>query len=132
LAAIYRERGLDEHIAAEVARQLMTHNALAAHARDEIGITEALSARPLQAAFWSAAAFSLGAVVPVVTASVTPVGLVIWLVPALAIILLGALGAVAARTGGASPLRGAVRVCFWGSFAMGLTALVGKLFGIAA
>ena len=132
LAAIYRERGLDEHLAAEVARQLMKHNALEAHARDEIGITEELSARPLQAAFWSAASFSLGAAVPVVTASITPARWLIWLVPALAIILLGVLGAVAARTGGAPPLRGAVRVCFWGSFAMGLTALVGKLFGIAA
>jgi VIT1/CCC1 family predicted Fe2+/Mn2+ transporter len=131
LAAIYRERGLDERLAAEVARQLMQHDALAAHARDEIGITEELSARPLQAAFWSAAAFSMGAAVPVITASIIPARWLIWLIPVLTIILLGALGAVAARTGGAPPVRGALRVCFWGSFAMGLTALVGKLFGIA-
>ena len=132
LAAIYRERGLEEPLAAEVARKLMKHNALAAHARDEIGITDQLSARPLQAAFWSAAAFSLGAAVPVVTAALTPARWLIWLVPALAIVLLGVLGAVAARTGGAPRVRGAIRVCFWGSFAKGLTALVGKLFGIAA
>jgi VIT1/CCC1 family predicted Fe2+/Mn2+ transporter len=132
LAAIYRERGLDDHLAAEVARQLMQHDALAAHARDEIGITEELSARPLQAAFYSAAAFSMGAAVPVLTAALGPTRWLIWLLPTLVIILLGILGAVAARTGGASPLRGALRVCFWGSIAMGLTALVGKLFGTAA
>jgi VIT1/CCC1 family predicted Fe2+/Mn2+ transporter len=132
LAAIYRERGLDEELAAQVAYQLMKHDALAAHARDEIGITEALSARPLQAAFYSAAAFSMGAVIPVLTAAVVSSPIVIWILPALAIILLGALGALAARTGGAPPLRAAIRVCFWGSLAMGLTALVGKLFGIAA
>jgi VIT1/CCC1 family predicted Fe2+/Mn2+ transporter len=132
LATIYRERGLDEHLATEVARQLMRHDALAAHARDEIGITEELSARPLQAAFCSATAFSLGAAVPLLTAAVGLARSLIWLVPTLAILLLGVLGAVAAHAGGAPPLRGAIRVCFWGSFAMGLTALVGKLFGIAA
>jgi VIT1/CCC1 family predicted Fe2+/Mn2+ transporter len=132
LAAIYRQRGLDEQLAAEVARQLMKHDALAAHARDEIGITDQLSARPLQAAFYSAAAFSLGAAIPVLTAAIGPATSLIWLVPALAIILLGVLGAVAAHTGGAPPIRGAARVCFWGSLAMALTALVGKLFGIAA
>jgi VIT1/CCC1 family predicted Fe2+/Mn2+ transporter len=132
LAAIYRQRGLDEPLAAEVARQLMKHDALAAHARDEIGITEELSARPFQAAFYSAAAFSMGAAVPLITAAMSPASAIIWLVPALAVILLGLLGAIAAHTGGASPIRGAVRVCFWGSFAMGLTALVGKIFGIAA
>lgn len=131
LAAIYRERGLDAELAAKVAQQLMAHNALAAHARDEIGITEELSARPLQASFWSAAAFSAGAAAPVVTAAVAPVDWLLWLVPALAMVLLGTLGAVAARTGGASAVRGATRVCFWGAFAMGLTALVGKLFGIS-
>ena len=131
LAAIYRERGLDEGLAEEVARQLMIHDALGAHARDEIGITSELGARPIQAAVWSAVAFSLGAAVPVITATVAPAASLLWLVPILAIGLLGALGAIAATTGGASPMRGAVRVCFWGSFAMGLTAVVGKLFGIA-
>jgi VIT1/CCC1 family predicted Fe2+/Mn2+ transporter len=132
LAAIYRQRGLDERLAAEVARQLMKHDALAAHARDEIGITEELSARPFQAAFYSAAAFSMGAAAPLITAAISPASAIIWVVPILAVILLGLLGAIAARTGGASPVRGAIRVCFWGSFAMGLTALVGKLFGIAS
>ena len=131
LAAIYRERGLEPSLAGEVARQLMKHDALAAHARDEIGITAELSARPLQAAFWSAAAFSAGAAIPVVTATVAPASSLLWLVPLLAIVLLGALGAVAAATGGASPVRGAVRVCFWGSMAMVLTAAVGRLFGIS-
>jgi len=131
LAAIYRERGLDEGLADEVASQLMRHDALGAHARDEIGITAELGARPIQAAVWSAVAFSLGAAVPVVTSTVAPASSLLWLVPILAIGLLGALGAIAAATGGASPIRGAVRVCFWGSFAMGLTAVVGKLLGIA-
>jgi VIT1/CCC1 family predicted Fe2+/Mn2+ transporter len=129
LASIYQERGLDKDLAKEVARQLMKHDALAAHARDEIGITEELSARPLQAAFWSAAAFSTGAAVPVMTAAVAPGSWLLWLVPGLAIVLLGTLGAIAACAGGAPALRGAVRVCFWGSIAMALTALVGKFFG---
>jgi VIT1/CCC1 family predicted Fe2+/Mn2+ transporter len=132
LAAIYESRGLDEALAAEVARKLMDHDALGAHARDEIGITDELGARPLQAALWSAAAFSAGAAVPVLTATLAPSPSVIWLVPVLAIGLLGALGAVAAATGGAPVLRGSARVCFWGTLAMVLTALVGKLFGIAA
>jgi VIT1/CCC1 family predicted Fe2+/Mn2+ transporter len=131
LATIYRERGLDEALATEVARQLMKHDALGAHARDEIGIIAELGARPIQAAVWSAVAFSLGAAVPVVTATVAPASSLLWLIPVLAIGLLGALGAIAAVTGGASPFRGAVRVCFWGSCAMGLTAVVGKLFGVA-
>jgi VIT1/CCC1 family predicted Fe2+/Mn2+ transporter len=132
LAAIYQARGLDATLAAAVARQLMEHDALGAHARDEIGITDELGAKPMQAAFWSAAAFSAGGAVPVLTVTLAPSPSVIWLVPVLAIGLLGALGAVAAATGGAPVLRGAARVCFWGTLAMGLTALVGKLFGIAA
>lgn len=132
LAAIYQERGLTKELSTEVARQLMKHDALGAHARDEIGITQELSARPLQAAFWSAAAFSSGAAIPVITAAIAPTSWLLWLVPALAIVLLGTLGAVAARTGGAPVLRAAFRVCFWGSIAMALTALVGKLFGISA
>lgn len=131
LADIYRERGLDENLAAEVAHQLMRHDALGAHARDEIGISSVLGARPMQAAVWSAVAFSLGAAVPVVTVAVAPTSSLLWLVPGLAIGLLGSLGAIAAYAGGAPPIRGAVRVCFWGSLAMGLTALVGKLFGVA-
>jgi vacuolar iron transporter family protein len=131
LAAIYRGRGLDEKLAAEVACQLMQHDALAAHARDEIGITAELSARPFQAAFWSAGSFTAGAAVPVMTAALAPSSSLMWLLPLLAIVLLGILGAIAAITGGGGPVRGAMRVCFWGTMAMALTAAVGKLFGIA-
>jgi len=131
LAAIYRDRGLDENLAKEVARQLMRHDALGAHARDEIGITTELSAQPIQAALYSAASFSIGAAVPVVTTIIAPVSLLLWLVPILAIGLLGALGGVAAATGGAPVFRGAIRVCFWGSVAMAITAAVGKFVGAA-
>ena len=131
LATIYRDRGLDENLAKEVARQLMRHDALGAHARDEIGITTELSAQPIQAALYSAASFSIGAAVPVVTTIIAPVSLLLWLVPILAIGLLGALGGIAAATGGAPVFRGAVRVCFWGSVAMAITAAVGKFVGAA-
>ncbi len=131
LADIYRGRGLDQKLATEVARQLMEHDALGAHARDEIGITAELSARPFQAAFTSAGMFAAGAAIPVVLASVAPLTSILWLIPLIAIVMLGVLGALAAATGGASPLIGASRVCFWGSLAMGLTALVGRLFGVS-
>ena len=131
LAAIYRDRGLDENLADEVARQMMEHDALGTHARDEIGITAELSARPLQAAFWSASTFTVGATVPLVAASVAPVSDTLWIVPALAIVMLGVLGALAAKAGGAPQFRAALRVCFWGTMAMGLTAAVGKLFGVS-
>lgn len=131
LAAIYRERGLDEKLAAEVARQMTAHGALAAHARDEIGITDELSARPLQAAFTSAGTFAMGAAVPVLVAALAPAAAVLWVVPAVAIVLLGSLGGLAAAVGGAPPLKGAWRVCFWGSLAMALTAAVGKMLGIS-
>ena len=130
LADIYRERGLEESLAREVAQQLMNHNALEAHARDEIGITAELSARPLQAALWSAGAFSMGALAPVVSVSLAPLAALLWVVPVLALVLLGLLGAIAAKAGGASARRGAIRVCFWGMLAMGLTAAVGRLFGV--
>ena len=131
LAAIYRNRGLEPHLASEVANQLMKHDALEAHARDEIGITAELSARPLQAAFWSAGAFSVGAAAPVVLSSVAPASWLLWLVPVMALAMLGSLGAIAAVAGGAAPTRGAMRVCFWGMLAMGLTAVVGRLLGVA-
>lgn len=131
LAAIYKKRGLDESLALEVARQLMKHDALGAHARDEIGITDELSANPFQAAVWSAIAFSIGAAVPVLGALWAPQTILLWFVPLLTILLLGTLGAIAARAGGASPVRGALRVCFWGMLAMLFTAGIGKLFGIA-
>ncbi len=131
LTAIYEARGLDAALAKEVARQLMEHDALEAHARDEIGITSELSARPLQAAFWSASAFTAGGALPVIAAAAAPADMLLWLIPLLAIALLAGLGATAAIAGGAPPLRGALRVCFWGTSAMLLTAAVGKIFGIS-
>lgn len=128
LAAIYQKRGIEKQLAGEVARQLMEHDALGAHARDEIGITDELSAHPVQASIWSAIAFSLGAVIPVLGAVLAPTATLLWFVPLLSIFLLGTLGATAAKVGGASPLRGALRVCFWSLIAMGLTAAVGRLF----
>lgn len=131
LTAIYQKRGLEKLLAGEVARQLMEHDALGAHARDEIGITDELSAHPVQAAVWSATAFSIGAAIPVLGAVFAPTTTLLWSVPLLSILLLGTLGATAAKVGGASPLRGALRVCFWSLIAMGLTAAVGRLFEIS-
>jgi VIT1/CCC1 family predicted Fe2+/Mn2+ transporter len=129
LAAIYRTRGLDPALALQVADQLMSHDALAAHMRDELGIHEATVARPVQAAFASAASFAAGAILPVLTALVFTG---IWLVAAVTIaslMLLVLLGAIGARAGGANMGRGALRVAFWGALAMGATALIGKLAG---
>lgn len=131
LAAIYRDRGLDQSLADEVARQLMQHDALAAHARDEIGITDELQAKPLQAALFSAIAFSFGAGFPLLISAAAPITSLLWIVPLSTVGLLGILGATAAATGGASLFQGAVRVCFWGTLAMIATSVVGKIFGIA-
>ena len=131
LAEIYETRGLDPELAMEVARQMMDHDALGAHARDEIGITQELCARPLQAAFTSAATFAAGAAIPVTLSTMIPVTAILWIVPSATILTLGVLGALAAKTGGASLLRGASRVCFWGTIAMALTAAVGRLFGVS-
>ena len=131
LAAIYCDRGLDQSLALEVAHQLMQHDALAAHARDEIGITDELQAKPLQAAVLSAIAFSFGAVFPLLMSTMAPTTSLLWLVPFSTICLLGTLGSIAAATGGASMFRGAVRVCFWGTLAMAVTSAVGKIFGIS-
>ncbi|WP_376695525.1 VIT1/CCC1 transporter family protein [Wenzhouxiangella sp. EGI_FJ10305] len=130
LAEIYQSRGLDPDLAENVARQLMDHDALGAHARDEIGISEATSARPTLAALSSAATFAIGAGLPLAVAWLSPLSLVIPMVAGACLPLLAALGALAARTGGASMLIGAVRVAFWGSLAMALTAGVGRLFGV--
>lgn len=129
LTAIYVGRGLDYPLALQVATQLMAHDALGAHARDELGITDTLSARPVQAALASAASFSVGAVLPLaVTAALPAAGLIPWVSGAsLAFLIL--LGAIAARAGGASPALGAARVGFWGALAMAATAGVGALFG---
>ena len=129
LAGIYRRHGLDAELARRVAEQLTAGDALAAHAREELGITETLRARPLQAAFASAAAFSLGAILPVLMVLVAPRGSVEIVVAIATLVALAGLGAAAAYTGGASMLRGAVRVGFWGALAMALTAAAGRLFG---
>lgn len=130
LAAIYVGRGLEPRLAAEVATQLMAKDALGAHARDELGISEPLRARPLQAALASGAAFAAGAAWPLVTAILSPAVQVVPLVAALSLGFLAVLGAIAARVGHASILKGALRVTFWGAIAMALTAAVGRIFGV--
>ncbi len=129
LAAIYVERGLTPTLAAQVAEQLMAKDALAAHARDELGHSDATAARPLQAAIASAVSFAVGALLPVVVSGVVPQQQLSAIVTVSTLILLGALGAVAAKIGGATIWRGAVRVTFWGALAMGVSAFVGHLFG---
>jgi VIT1/CCC1 family predicted Fe2+/Mn2+ transporter len=129
LAAIYVDRGLTPLLAVQVAEQLMAKDALAAHARDELGHSDATAARPLQAALASAVTFAVGALLPVVVSAVVPQALLARLVTASALVLLAVLGAVAARVGGAVMWRGALRVIFWGALAMGVSALVGRLFG---
>ena len=131
LTAIYVSRGLDEPLARRVAEKLMSRDALGAHARDELGITETLRARPIQASFASAVSFAVGAGVPVVTALLAPPAWIAGVTSATAIVTLAILGGTAAYAGGASVARGALRVAFWGAFAMGLTAGAGKLFGAA-
>jgi VIT1/CCC1 family predicted Fe2+/Mn2+ transporter len=132
LAAIYVGRGLDPALAGRVADQLMAHDALGAHARDELGISEIRRARPVQAAFASAATFAIGAALPLLIAVLSPVSLLGLPVAGGSLICLIGLGALAATAGGASLLIGAVRVGFWGALAMGITAAVGSLFGTVA
>ncbi len=129
LAQIYEARGLAPSQAAEVASQLMAHDALGAHARDELGLSEMTLARPLQAALASAGSFAAGAALPLVVVLLLPVAAVVPATIAASLVLLAALGALAARLGGAHPGRGALRVTFWGAVAMGVTALIGRLFG---
>ncbi len=130
LASIYEGRGLDPGLAQQVAGALMEHDALGAHARDEIGISEVQAARPLQAAWSSAAAFTVGAALPLAVAATNPGPNQMAVVAAASLGSLALLGGVAARAGGAPIARGAVRVTFWGVLAMTLTALVGRLFGV--
>ena len=132
LAEIYVSRGLDRSLAVEVARQFMEHDALAGHARDELGISEVVTARPVQAALTSAVSFAVGAALPLVTISLSPERILIPLVAITALAFLALLGVVAARTGGASMLKGALRVTFWGALAMAVTSGVGMLFRLAA
>jgi vacuolar iron transporter family protein len=129
LADIYVKRGVDEPLARQVARQMMAKDALAAHARDELGISEVTLARPIQAAIASAASFSVGAAMPLLMVVMSPAGALVTLVSAASLIFLAVLGAVGARAGGANILRATIRVTFWGALAMALTAGIGKLFG---
>jgi VIT1/CCC1 family predicted Fe2+/Mn2+ transporter len=128
LAAIYVGRGLDPALANQVAEQLMAHDAIGAHARDELGITDVLSARPIQAAFASAASFAVGAALPLLVTAIAPETTLIPLVSITSLAFLALLGAVAARAGGAGVMVGTIRVLFWGAIAMALTAAVGALF----
>ncbi len=129
LAGIYVGRGLDPELAARVAEQLMAHDALGAHARDELGLHELTSARPLQAALASAASFALGAALPVLTVALAPRAWLVPLVVGTSLVLLAGLGGLAARIGGASIVTGAGRIAFWGAVAMAITAAAGALFG---
>lgn len=132
LTAIYVNRGLDPALAKQVAEQLMAHDALGAHARDELGISETLKARPMQAAFTSAGSFAVGAAMPLLTAVMVPAAILIPVVSGTSLVFLAILGGWAARVGGAPVRVGAMRVTFWGALAMGLTAGVGALFGTVA
>lgn len=129
LCAIYEKRGLEPSLAKQVAQQLTAHDALGAHARDELGISETLSARPVQAALASAGTFAVGALLPVLIVVIAPRAFLIYIVSGASLLFLAALGALAASAGGASAAKGAMRVAFWGALAMALTAGVGALFG---
>lgn len=129
LREIYVRRGLERGLADQVARQLMAHDALGAHTRDDIGITEALTARPLQAATSSFLSFALGGSVPLLASVGAPSRMSVLVIAAVSLGFLGVLGALGSRAGGAPMLRGAARVLIWGAFAMGLTTAVGSLVG---
>ena len=131
LAAFYVQRGLDAALASNVATQLMQHDALGAHGRDELGISDTLAARPVQAALASAGTFAIGAVLPLLMVFLVPVSALIWAVSGGSLLFLLLLGSLAARAGGAPVLASVTRVTFWGALAMALTAGVGALFGAA-
>lgn len=132
LAAIYVSRGLDPALAKEVAQQLMAHDALGAHARDELGISETLRARPIQAALASAGSFAIGAALPLLITAIAPASSLIPFVSSASLIFLALLGGLAARAGGAALTIGAIRVTFWGALAMAITAGIGCLLGKVA
>lgn len=132
LAAIYQKRGLSPELAKQVAKELMQADALEAHLRDELGISEIQQARPIQAAWTSALTFSVGAILPLLAAFLAPQGWIIPVVAVVSLICLTLLGWIAAVTGGARPLRGALRVLGWGALAMAVTAGVGYLFDVSA
>ncbi len=129
LAGIYVKRGIEESLARQVAAQLMAHDALEAHAREELGISNEMAARPVQAAIASAASFAIGALPPVLVAGIAPAGYQPHWVGAVSVICLAALGAMGAKTGGADVLKGTIRVTFWGVTAMAVTAGIGTVFG---
>lgn len=129
LAMIYRERGLKPETAMEVARQLTEHDALGAHARDELGLTDTGSAQPVQAALSSAISFSVGALLPLLAALVSPAEWVTPIVGGVSLVTLASLGALSAKAGGARKTRAVVRVVFWGAMAMVVTGVIGKIFG---
>ena len=129
LTQIYVTRGVDQALARQVAEQLMAKDALTAHARDELGISEITTARPVQAALTSAVTFSAGAAMPLLMVVVSPAGLLVPIVSAASLGFLALLGAIGAKTGGSNILRATARVTFWGALAMALTAGIGKLFG---
>lgn len=131
LTAIYVGRGLDEPLAKQVAEKLMSNDALGAHARDELGITETLRARPIQAAFSSAISFIAGAIIPLASALLAPSDRIVEILSATVLVVLILLGGTAAYAGGAPIVKGALRVAFWGALAMGITAGAGRLFGAA-
>lgn len=131
LAQIYVKRGLEPELAKKVSEQLMAHDALGSHARDELEITETLAARPIQAAFSSAGAFSVGAALPLAMVLISSSQNLIFVVSAASLVFLALLGVFAARVGGASIWKGALRVSFWGALAMAITAGIGKIFGTA-
>jgi vacuolar iron transporter family protein len=132
LTAIYVGRGLDAALASNVATQLTAHDALGAHGRDELGISEALTARPVQATLASAGTFAVGAILPLLIVLFVPASALEWAVSGSSLLFLALLGSLAARAGGASVITAAARVTFWGALAMALTAGVGALFGVAA
>lgn len=132
LTAIYVGRGLDKTLATQVVTQLMLHDALGAHARDELGISELLTAKPLQAALASAVTFAVGALMPLLVVLLLPESMLMWSVTLSSLLFLTILGSLAARAGGASVMTSATRVTFWGALAMALTAGVGALFGVIA
>ncbi|MDG1756660.1 MAG: VIT family protein [Bacteroidia bacterium] len=131
LAKIYSNRGLTPELSLEVAKQLTQHNALEAHARDELGINEISQAKPLQAAFASGAAFIFGGIMPIIVALYTKIDSMILFQYAFSILFLALLGAIAAKTGGSSIWKAIIRITFWGTLAMLLTALIGYLFGVS-
>jgi VIT1/CCC1 family predicted Fe2+/Mn2+ transporter len=132
LTAIYAKRGLDQALASSVATQLMQHDALAAHARDELGISDTMAAKPVQAAFASAGTFAVGAALPLLMVLLLPASILMWGLAGSSLLFLALLGVLAARAGGSPVIPSILRVTFWGALAMALTAGVGALFGVAA